>query len=96
VFKQFRAAFIGKKSVQFFLGSFDLAVTRFSGRRAPEREGADSITREAYSHEVISAGFWPAAGTSGEQRFTLMPAPEPAGFGQYSGPATRSFPIIPR
>ena len=63
VFKEFRARFIGKSSaVHFFWGSFDLAVTRFSGRRAPERPGADSITREAYSHEVISAGFWPGTG----------------------------------
>src|SRR5918999_949853 len=60
VFKEFRAGFIGKSSpVHFFWGSFDLAVTRFSGRRAPERPGADRITREAYSHEVISFGFWP-------------------------------------
>jgi hypothetical protein len=57
-FKEFRSGFIGKNSpVHFFWGSFDLAVTRFSGRRAPAREGADAVTREAYSHEVISAGF---------------------------------------
>ena len=63
IFKEFRSRFIGKSSpVHFFWGSFDLAVTRFSGRRAPPREGADSITREAYSHEVISAGFWPGGG----------------------------------
>ena len=63
VFKEFRAGFIGKASpVHFFWGSFDLAATRFSGRRAPERPGADSVTREAYSHEVISAGFWPGGG----------------------------------
>src|SRR5207244_9485833 len=69
VFKQFRAAFIGKASpVHFFWGSFDLAVTRFSGRRAPEREGADPITREAYSHEVISHGFWPGGGERSEER----------------------------
>ena len=74
VFKQFRAAFIGKASpVHFFWGSFDLAVTRFSGRRAPEREGADPITREAYSHEVISAGFWPGGGDIEGQRFTPTP-----------------------
>ncbi len=55
VFQEFRSRFIGKNSpVHFFWGSFDLAVTRFSGRRAPERDGADSITREAYSHEVIA------------------------------------------
>jgi len=60
VFKEFRARFIGKCSpVHFFWGSFDLAVSRFSGRRAPERKDADSITREGYSHEVISCGFWP-------------------------------------
>jgi hypothetical protein len=63
IFREFRSRFIGKNSpVHFFWGSFDLAVTRFSGRRAPEREGADPITREAYSHEVISAGFWPGGG----------------------------------
>ncbi|MDQ1523099.1 MAG: hypothetical protein QOE47_1023, partial [Pyrinomonadaceae bacterium] len=63
VLKEFRARFIGKVSpVHFFWGSFDLAVTRFSGRRAPERVGADSINREAYSHEVISHGFWPGSG----------------------------------
>jgi Family of unknown function (DUF5996) len=66
VFEEFRSRFIGKCSpVHFFWGSFDLAVTRFSGRRAPEREGADSITREAYSHEVISHGFWPGQRASG-------------------------------
>jgi len=66
VFEEFRSRFIGKCSpVHFYWGSFDLAVTRFSGRRAPEREGADSITREAYSHEVISHGFWPGMRASG-------------------------------
>ncbi len=65
IFKEFRAGFIGKASpVHFFWGSFDLAATRFSGRRAPERVEADSITREAYSHEVISAGFWPGGCTT--------------------------------
>jgi len=54
-------------------------VTRFSGRRAPERAGADSITREAYSHEVISAGFWPGAGYKGPA-FYAYAAPEPIGF----------------
>ena len=64
VFTEFRSRFIGKSSpVHFFWGSFDLAVTRFSGRRAPERPGADSITREAYSHEVSSVGFWPGSGS---------------------------------
>ncbi|MBV8864497.1 MAG: hypothetical protein JO210_03760, partial [Acidobacteriaceae bacterium] len=60
VFKEFRSGFVGKCSpVHFFWGSFDLAVSRFSGRRAPERLQADYITQEGYSHEVISAGFWP-------------------------------------
>jgi hypothetical protein len=84
VFKQFRAAFIGKASpVHFFWGSFDLAATRFSGRRAQEREGADPITREAYSHEVISAGFWPGGGDIKGAAFYAYAAPEPAGFAQY-------------
>lgn len=66
VLTEFRALFIGKCSpVHFFWGSFDLAVTRFSGRVAPERPGADAITREAYSHEVISHGFWPGNRASG-------------------------------
>jgi uncharacterized protein DUF5996 len=81
VFKEFRARFIGKDSpVHFFWGSFDLAVTRFSGRRAPEREGADPITREAYSHEVISAGFWPGSGDVKGPAFYAYAAPEPEGF----------------
>ena len=84
VFKQFRAAFIGKASpVHFFWGSFDLAITRFSGRRAPEREGADPITREAYSHEVISAGFWPGGGDAKQAVFYAYAAPEPPGFAQH-------------
>jgi hypothetical protein len=80
VFQSFSSNFIGKISpVHFFWGSFDLAVTRFSGRRAPEREGADAITREAYSHEVISAGFWPGNGGYGEAAFYCYAAPSPAG-----------------
>lgn len=83
VFKQFRARFVGKNSpVQFFWGSFDLAVTRFNGRRAPERPGADLITREAYSHEVISAGWWPGAGLDGPA-FYAYAAPEPAGLAKH-------------
>lgn len=79
VFKRFRARFLGKSSpVHFFWGSFDLAVTRFSGRRAPERPGADAITREAYSHEVISAGWWPGAGIDGPAFYSYT-APEPNG-----------------
>jgi hypothetical protein len=80
VFQSFSSNFIGKISpVHFFWGSFDLAVTRFSGRRAPEREGADAITREAYSHEVISAGFWPGNGGYGEAALYCYAAPSPAG-----------------
>jgi hypothetical protein len=80
LFKQFRSRFIGKCSpVHFFWGSFDLAVTRFSGRRAPERPGADAITREAYSHEVISHGFWPGGGAVESPVFYSYTAPAPAG-----------------
>src|SRR6202140_5177568 len=83
VLKEFRAGFLGKVSpVHFFWGSFDLAVTRFSGRRAPERPGADSITREAYSHEVSSAGFWPGGGDIGGPAFYSYAAPEPPGFAE--------------
>jgi hypothetical protein len=80
LFQQFSSRFIGKISpVHFFWGSFDLAVTRFSGRLAPPREGADPITREAYSHEVISAGFWPGNGGFGDAAFYCYAAPAPAG-----------------
>jgi Family of unknown function (DUF5996) len=81
VFQVFRSRFIGKCSpVHFFWGSFDLAVTRFSGRRAPERQGADGITREAYSHEVSSVGFWPGGGSVTGPAFYSYAAPEPKGF----------------
>jgi hypothetical protein len=81
VFEEFRSRFVGKSSpVHFFWGSFDLAVTRFSGRPAPERPGADPITREAYSHEVSSVGFWPGSGTITGPAFYSYAAPEPAGF----------------
>jgi Family of unknown function (DUF5996) len=83
VFKEFRSRFIGKDSpVHFFWGSFDLCVTRFSGRRAPERVGADPVTREAYSHEVVSAGFWPGGGDIKGPAFYAYAAPEPAGFSE--------------
>jgi hypothetical protein len=79
-FEAFRGRFVGKCSpVHFFWGSFDLAVTRFSGRRAPVRPGADSITREAYSHEVISHGFWPGSGAVPEPAFYAYAAPWPPG-----------------
>ena len=81
VFEAFRGRFLGKSSpVHFFWGSFDLASTRFSGRRAPERPDADAVTREAYSHEVISHGFWPGSGAVQEAAFYAYAAPEPEGF----------------
>jgi Family of unknown function (DUF5996) len=80
VFQEFSSRFVGKVSpVHFFWGSFDLAVTRFSGRPAPPREGADAVTREAYSHEVISAGFWPGNGGYGAAAFYCYAAPVPEG-----------------
>jgi len=83
VLKEFRAGFLGKVSpVHFFWGSFDLAVTRFSGRRAPDRPGADAMTREAYSHEVSSAGFWPGGGDIAGPAFYSYAAPEPPGFAE--------------
>lgn len=81
--ESFRSEFIGKCSpVHFFWGSFDVAVTRFNGELAPERPGADSITREAYSHKVISHGWWPGGGMSeavNEPAFYAYASPEPAG-----------------
>ena len=80
VFERFRAGFVGKVSpVHLFWGSFDLALTRFSGRRAPERDGADPVTREAYSHEVISHGFWPGGGGFPDAAYYAYAAPPPAG-----------------
>jgi hypothetical protein len=93
VLKEFRAAFLGKVSpVHFFWGSFDHAVTRFSGRRAPERPGADRVTREAYSHEVSSAGFWPGGGDIKGPAFYSYAAPEPPGFAEQKvRPATAFY-----
>jgi hypothetical protein len=80
VFQRFSVGFIGKVSpVHFFWGSFDLAVTRFCGRVAAPRPDADAITREAYSQEVISAGFWPGNGGFGEAAFYCYAAPSPVG-----------------
>jgi hypothetical protein len=85
ILKEFRAPFMGKVSpVHFFWGGFDLAVTRFSGRRAPERPGADSITREGYSHEVSSCGFWFGSGSLTAPAFYSYAAPEPPGFKEAS------------
>jgi hypothetical protein len=86
VMQRFRAAFLGKVSpVHFFWGSFDLAVTRFSGRTAPRLESgaphvAPWVMQEAYSHEVSSAGFWPGNGGFGQAAFYSYAYPEPAGF----------------
>ena len=80
VLQKFSSRFVGKVSpVHFFWGSFDLAVTRFSGRSAPAREGADAVTLEAYSQEVISAGFWPGNGGYGKAAFYCYAAPAPKG-----------------
>jgi Family of unknown function (DUF5996) len=80
LFKRFSTNFYGKISpVHFFWGSFDLAVTRFNGKRAPPRPGADAIQSEAYSHECISAGFWPGNGGYGKAAFYCYAAPVPAG-----------------
>jgi len=86
VFRLFRTGFLGKSSpVHFFWGSFDLAVTRFSGRPAPDHPGGvpalpDPITREAYSHEVSSAGFWPGGGAIDFAAFYAYAYPAPDGF----------------
>jgi hypothetical protein len=86
VFTEFRSGFLGKVSpVHFFWGSFDLAVTRFSGRKAPLHPGGtpglpDEVVREAYSHEVSSAGFWPGNGGLGYPAFYSYAYPEPEGY----------------
>jgi hypothetical protein len=98
VLKQFRAGFIGKASpVHLFWGSFDMAVTRFSGRPAPRHPGGipglpDAVTREAYSHEVSSAGFWPGDARYPNAAFYSYAYPTPAGFkDQKVAPAEASF-----
>jgi hypothetical protein len=86
IFKRFRTGFLGKTSpVHFFWGGFDLAVTRFSGRRAPPHPGGmpglpDAVAREAYSHEVSSAGFWPGNDMFPRPAFYSYAYPEPPGF----------------
>jgi len=89
VFSKFRSSFIGKVSpVHFFWGAFDLAVTRFSGRKAPSHPGAPYcahfVMAEAYSHEVSSCGFWPGGGPINEPVFYAYSYPEPPGFKEYS------------
>ena len=88
VLKLFRSRFLGKASpVHFFWGSFDLAVTRFSGRTAPPPTGvtpnvASWVMAEAYSHEVSSCGFWPGNGGYGRAAYYVYAYPEPAGYGE--------------
>jgi hypothetical protein len=88
VFAHFRTGFLGKASpVHFFWGSFDLAVTRFSGRAAPPHPGGvpnlpDAVAREAYSHEVSSAGFWPGGGAVDDAAFYSYAYPPPPGFAE--------------
>ncbi|VIO77121.1 hypothetical protein CI1B_69440 [Bradyrhizobium ivorense] len=98
VFKRFRTGFLGKASpVHFFWGSFDLAVTRFSGRLAPRHPGGvphlpDSVAHEAYSHEVSSAGFWPGGGAIDYPAFYSYAYPEPPGYrSKQVGPAAAFF-----
>jgi hypothetical protein len=97
VFKRFQSGFLGKVSpVHFFWGSFDLAVTRFSGRPAPRHPGGvpglpDGVTREAYSHEVSSAGFWPGSDAYPQPAFYSYAYPEPSGFRASPIPAEASF-----
>jgi len=89
VFTRFRTGFLGKVSpVHLFWGAFDLAVTRFSGRKAPLHPGKipalpDEVTREAYSHEVSSAGFWPGGGGVDEAMFYSYAYPAPDGFADH-------------
>ncbi len=94
VLKRFRGGFLGKASpVHFFWGAFDLATTRFSGRRAPRHPGGipncpDRVMVEAYSHECSSCGFWPGGGAMGEPAFYAYAYPEPDGYGSRRlGPA---------
>ena len=97
VMNEFRARFIGKASpVHFFWGSFDLAVTRFSGRTAPPPKGATPnvaswVMAEAYSHEVSSCGFWPGNGGYGRAAFYVYAYPEPAGYGDTRLATTEAF-----
>lgn len=97
VFRRFRSGFLGKASpVHFFWGSFDLAVTRFSGRRAPLHPGGvpglpDAVTQEAYSHEESSAGFWPGNDAFPHAAFYAYAYPSPQGFAEQPVPAGAHF-----
>jgi hypothetical protein len=92
VFRHYRSHFLGKSSpVHFFWGSFDLAVTLFSGRRPPERPGVDRIMREAYSHEEISCGFWPGSDNFPAPAFYSYTSPSPAGLSTASIRPEKAF-----
>ena len=96
VLTEFRSRFIGKVSpVHFFWGAFDLALTRFSGRRAPAHPGAPNVARfvavEAYSHEVSSCGFWPGGGPVDMPVFYAYAYPEPEGFKEYAIQPAEAF-----
>ena len=96
VFSEFRSRFIGKVSpVHFFWGAFDLAITRFSGRKAPLHPGAPYcapfVMHEAYSHEVSSCGFWPGGGPIKEPVFYAYSYPEPQGFKEYPIQPSEAF-----
>src|SRR5262249_34930298 len=92
IMRRYRSPFLGKSSpVHFFWGSFDLALTVFSGRRAPERKGADRMTREAYSHEEISCGFWPGNDLFPTPAFYAYTYPEPPGLKTASIRPTAAF-----
>ena len=93
VFEEFRAKFIGKSSpVHFFWGSFDLALSRFSGRTALDAPGEDPMLREAYSHELVSHGFWPGGGAVSDASFYAYARPEPQGFRAATvGPAAARY-----
>jgi hypothetical protein len=96
VFSEFRSRFIGKVSpVHFFWGAFDLAITRFSGRKAPLHPGAPYcapfVMHEAYSHEVSSCGFWPGGGPVNEPIFYAYSYPEPQGFKDYQVQPSEAF-----
>jgi len=85
VTKRFKGRFVGKSSpVHFFWGAFDLALTRFSGRRAPDSKDASNMMREAMSHEEFSVGFWPGSGTVAEPAFYAYARPEPTGLAEAS------------
>src|SRR5437773_7730219 len=92
ILKTFKSRFIGKCSpVHFFWGGFDIAVTRFSGKRAPVREGADRMTQEGYSHEVISCGFWPGDRRFKQAAFYSYTAPAPKGLELEKLPRNRGY-----